>query len=59
MSKSREFFYEDETGKQQDAALHEPILDNPVADEKGRRRSIQAMRAQGFTEEVIRSLFAE
>lgn len=52
-----EFFYKDQGGKKQDAALHEPILagDHPVAKNVGKDQA----RKAGLTEQEIMLLYAD
>ena len=52
-----EFFYTDENGQPQDAALHEDMLDNPEADEKQRRRAIVRQMEAGMSREDVELLF--
>jgi hypothetical protein len=55
---SNEFFYLDADGKKQDAALHEPILDNPEAVRIGKEISARLLQDIGMSEEGIAKLQA-
>ncbi|MGH9427505.1 MAG: hypothetical protein ACRD2L_14535 [Terriglobia bacterium] len=55
--KSNEFFYLNEQGERLDAAIHEPILDNPDAEGICKQQSLASLRARGFTEEELGVLF--
>lgn len=53
---SNEFFYR-QGGKKQDAALHEPILDNPKADEAISRLAVERAMRGGLTREQAERLY--
>ena len=53
---SNEMFYR-EDGKKRDAKLHEPILNNPKAEEAGRRAAVEKAVRGGMDRETATKLF--
>ena len=57
MCPSNEFFYLDDNGKKQDAALHEAILNNPEADKALSEMAIKRAIADGMDPEAARRVY--
>jgi hypothetical protein len=53
---TNEFFYR-RSGKKRDEALHDPILDNPQADEAISREAIERAMRRGLTREQAQRLY--